>query len=78
MMFMGRKRSNTSQRQMVLNHIQKYGGITSIEAIELYGATRLSGLIYNLKKDGYNINTQLLKGVTRYGTSCCYAKYSIR
>lgn len=75
---MGRKRSNTSQRQMVLDHMRTHGTITSIEAIELYGATRLSGLIYNLKKDGYNIHTELLKGSTRYGESCQYAQYSIR
>ena len=45
-----------TQKNAVLEHLKRNGTITSLEAIDLYGATRLSGIIYNLKhKDGYNI-----------------------
>lgn len=43
-----------SQRKLVELHLQKFGHITSWEAIDLYGATRLSSIIYTLKyKYGY-------------------------
>ena len=64
-----------SQIKAVLKHLQSKGHITSMEAIELYGATRLSGIIYTLREHGYNIITQKLDGVNRYGNKMKYAKY---
>lgn len=40
----------TNKTALVLNHLQKKKTITSWEAIELFGATRLSAIIYNLRK----------------------------
>ena len=67
--------SKKNQHSEVLNHLQTKGNITSIEAIELYGATRLSAIIFNLRKKGYDIETKMLTGYTRYGDTCNYAKY---
>lgn len=36
----------------VYEHLKKQGHITSKEAFELFGATRLSAIIYNLRKRG--------------------------
>ena len=44
-----------SQEDAVLNHMEQHGSITSLEAIELYGCTRLSAKIYDLKRAGKNI-----------------------
>lgn len=41
----------------VLNHLKKYGNISSWEAITLYKATRLSAIIYDLKEKGYEFKT---------------------
>ena len=38
-------------------HLKNYGHITSLQAIKLYGATRLADIIYKLKKQGYTIHT---------------------
>jgi hypothetical protein len=48
------KRRN-SKSSRVLEHLEKFGSITSWEAIENYGATRLSAIIYNLRDEGYEI-----------------------
>lgn len=61
----------------VLNHLQAKGSITSIEAINLFGATRLSAIIFNLRKAGYMIISVPQKGVDRYGTKMQYAKYTL-
>ena len=69
------KKEKVTKLQKVLEHLQQNGTITSIEAIELYGATRLSDIIFNLRKRGYIIETQMLDTIDRYGNSCHYGKY---
>lgn len=39
----------------VLEHLQTKGSITTLDAFLLYRATRLSAIIYNLRKYGYSI-----------------------
>lgn len=41
-----------TKTQKVLNHLRENGSITSWEAIQQYGATRLSAIIFNLRKKG--------------------------
>ncbi len=59
----------------VLKHLQEHGSITSMEAIELFGATRLSAIIFNLRRHGHDIATVNKEGVDRYGHSVRFAKY---
>lgn len=66
-----------SQTEAILEHMETHDGITSTEAFDLYGATRLSGLIYTLKKRGYHIKTEMLVSINKYGRSYRYAKYSL-
>ena len=49
-----------TQKEQVLAHLKKHGSITSWDAIIEYGITRLSGVIYKLKKDGYKITTKTI------------------
>ena len=55
------KTNKTSKTKKVLEHLQKYGSITSWQAIELYGATRLSAIIYNLREK-YKISSCKING----------------
>jgi N-acetyl-anhydromuramyl-L-alanine amidase AmpD len=48
-----------NKTEAVLSHLQKKKKITSWDAIELYGATRLAAIIHNLKEYGYEIHTQM-------------------
>lgn len=70
---MSEKKINKTEK--VLEHLKEYGCITSLEAIELYGATRLSSIIFNLRKHGYKIETIDLPFVDRFGTKSTYGKY---
>ena len=45
-------------KEIILKHLQEYGSITSLVAIELYHCTRLSHYIYLLRKDGYVIESE--------------------
>lgn len=59
----------------VLRHLREHGSITSMEAIELFGATRLSAIIFNLRKNGHDIVTIDKTGTDRYGHRVTYANY---
>ena len=65
----------TNKTNEVLKHLQTKKDITSMEAIELYGATRLSAIIFNLKKKGYNIICRREECVDRYGNICRFGRY---
>lgn len=49
--------------------------ISSMEAFELYGITRLSARIKDLRDLGYEIDTIMVDSVNRYGEPVRYANY---
>ena len=67
----------TNKTQQVLRHLQTKGTITSMEAFELYGATRLSAIIFNLRHK-YLIESVDMEITDRYGNTCHFAKYVYR
>lgn len=65
------------QWKIVLAHLQSGQSITSLEAIEKYGFTRLSAIIFILKRMGYKIAKEIIKVPTRYGTETRVARYTL-
>lgn len=66
-----------SLNTLTLIHLMRHGKITSMEAIELYGNTRLSSSVYELRSQGYPIETTLVDGYNRFGQPTRYAVYSL-
>ena len=64
-----------TQEKAVTQHLREFGSITSWEAFELFGITRLSARIYELRKAGWNIASENLTVKNRYGNSTTVAKY---
>ena len=62
----------------ILEYLKKNKSITSMEAFEMFGITRLSARIFELRDLGYIIDTIMTEGVNKYGESCRYAKYIYR
>lgn len=52
-----------NKTKAVLEWLESGNEITSWDAIYMFRATRLSGIIYNLKQQGYNIQSKLEKSV---------------
>jgi hypothetical protein len=69
-------RLNTKHFQ-VKNHLIKIGTIDSWTAIELYGATRLSAIIFNLRKEGMNIDSISCTSYDRNTEICNYTTYKL-
>ena len=63
----------------VLKHLKDKGNITSWEAINKYGATRLSDIIFRFKKNlGLNIVTESVTEKDRNGNTVTFAKYVLK
>ena len=50
-----------SQAKNILAHLVQHKTITPLEALNQYGCFRLAAVILNLKKDGHEIETQIIK-----------------
>ena len=66
-----------SQEMMVLNHLVTFGTISSLEAIQEYGITRLSDRIYRLRNKGYKITNDWITGSNRFGKKVRWVKYTL-
>lgn len=66
-----------TQDMIVLNHMQKHKSITSYQAFEMYGITRLSAKIYNLRQIGYKIGMVWEHTYNRYGIPVKYGRFFI-
>ena len=67
-----------TQYQMVMRHLETNGSITSMEAFDKYGITRLSAVVFTLKERGAPIERVLEEGLNRYGEKSQYARYYLR
>lgn len=67
-----------SQIDRVLQHLQDYDSITSVEAMQEYGIYRLASRISDLKKAGIGIQTEFVHTTNRYGEKTKYARYSLK
>lgn len=64
-----------SQKQFVLNYLKtSKHGITAMDA-EKQGIHRLSGIIFNLRKEGYNIESLECRVNNRFGGVSKFSRY---
>lgn len=64
-----------NQKSRILRHLETYGSITPIEALQDYGVYRLGARIFDLRKDGHAIRSETVTGENRFGERTAYAKY---
>ena len=64
-----------TQSNIVLEHLKKHGSITSWQAIQKYGITRLSARIFELRKQGFKIANENISKINRYGVPVTFVKY---
>lgn len=70
--------SSMNKTKAVLDWLKTHASISSMEAIQSFGATRLSVIIFNLRKRGYNIETVKCEGTDRFGNKMTFARYYLR
>lgn len=67
-----------NKTQKVREELLAGHGITSMDAINKYGATRLASIVHNLRKSGMPIETVMHTMTDRYGNRCDYAEYRLK
>lgn len=67
-----------TQCEKILRHMEDYGSISSLEAVNEYGIMRLASRISDLKRMGIPIRKETVKGKNRYGEATSYARYSLQ
>ena len=70
-------KTKMTQCDRVLQHLEDYGTITSIEAITEYGILRLASHINDLKRRGYNITSEIGTGKNRYNETTHFSIYRL-
>ena len=63
------------QAERTMRHLQDYGSITSLEAMDEYGIMRLASRVSDLRKAGMPIRAEMVSGKNRYGEATNYARY---
>ena len=53
-------------------------GISSMQAFEMFGVTRISSIIFNLREYGYNIESIWKEGKNRYKEKVRYVQYVLK
>lgn len=64
-----------SKKEKVLHELQKGKPIDTYKAFKKYGATRLSGIIWSLRDEGYRIGSYYKTKKAKDGTHCTWVEY---
>lgn len=66
------------QKKRVLDYMERFGSISQKEAFEDLGIMRLSAVIFDLKRDGYEVCKETERGRNRFGEATHFARYSLK
>jgi hypothetical protein len=64
-----------TQTERILRHLEDYGSITQMDAMQDYGIMRLASRVNDLRREGHPIVTEVVEGRNRYGEKTRYARY---
>ena len=68
----------TYQAMTIMEHLKKHRSITSLEAIELYGCTRLSARVWDLRHIyDKKIKGERIRVKTRFGNEVTVTRYEL-
>lgn len=64
-----------TQNDRILRHLEDYGSITQMDAMQDYGIMRLASRVNDLRREGHPIVTEVVTGKNRYGEPTRWARY---
>ena len=63
-----------TQNEMLLHHMREHGSITTMEAFSLYGVTRISARVWEMRHAGHNVD----KVMETNDNGKTYARYFLK
>lgn len=64
-----------NQEQMILRFMREHGDISSMDAFQHLGITRLPARIFDLRQHGHHIACRDVEGLNRFGEPIRYRVY---
>ena len=64
-----------NQMKRVKEWLEEGKTLTSMQAYDMWGCTRMSDKVFKLRKHGMDIETVMLTRKNRFGDTCNYAEY---
>jgi len=74
---MNEKRNVKGQKAAVLNYLKSGHTLTTKEAVDRFGCTRLPARISDYRAEGYRFAEEWVTGETRYGTPTRFKRYKL-
>lgn len=66
-----------NQCERILEYMERYGSISNREAVIELGIGRLASRICDLRKEGYDITGETVKGKNKFGEETHFTRYRI-
>lgn len=66
-----------TQVEMILDHMNRFGSITTLEAFNNYGCTRLASRIHEIRRMGIIVNVETVAVKNRYEETVHVARYKL-
>ena len=65
-----------TQKERIVQYMDDFGSITTMEAFSDLGITRLASRIHELVRSGLHIKKEIVTSKNRYGEDVHYTRYS--
>lgn len=66
-----------TQTTLILEHLKAHQTITPLDALRLYGCMRLGARIWELKRMGHRIRSEIVTDVNKNGEAVRFAQYTL-
>ena len=66
-----------TQCQRIVDYIRQFGSISTLEAFRDLGVARLASRIHDLKGMGYNITSETISSLNRFGEKTYFKVYRL-
>lgn len=66
-----------TQTSQILDHLKAHHTITPLDALRLYGCMRLGARIWDLKRMGHRIRSEIVTDVNKNGEPVRFAQYTL-
>ena len=67
-----------NQCEKIVSYIKMFGSISSMEAFQDLGITRLSARVYELRKSGKSVYSKKQTSKNRFGEPISYSVYALK
>lgn len=67
-----------TQNDRIIEYIKEFGSITTLEAFNDLGVTRLASRIHDLRVAGYEFETEFVSAKNRYGEVVSFKRYKLK